>query len=339
MRFQILATILSFPMNKTSNRISATALGLIFTLCSCFYLLAAEGNALALNGVSSYASAGDNNTLDLGTVDGQGFTIEASFYVPDLKGEGLQTLIYKQSAYALFINFHTNQADQLFFRLWSPGLPTPGYITLFPTASNLSVGWHHAAAVFDNQPGSGSDVGAIYLDGTRIGLGTGLSFNPGIGNSASALYIGAYLGVNPFHGWIDEARLSDVVSYSGASYTVPTGAFVSDANTRALWHFDETAGSTSFADASGNGNTLTGINAAVTGSPPGDPTLSIGISTNNILISWPNWAEGYALEGTTNLSPPFNWLAVTNTPFTAGNQETVTLSNSGTNTFFRLKKP
>jgi hypothetical protein len=64
-----------------------------------------------------------------------------------------------------------------------------------------------------------------------------------------------------------------------------------------------------------------------------------GSSTGDILTSWPSWAEGYALEGTTNLSPPISWLAVTNTPVTAGNKKTVTLNNAGTNTFFRLRNP
>jgi hypothetical protein len=43
--------------------------------------------------------------------------------------------------------------------------------------------------------------------------------------------------------------------------------FVADVHTRALWHFDETAGSTIFADRSSNGNTLTGFNGAHTVNP------------------------------------------------------------------------
>lgn len=257
-------------MRKSILTVTAT-----FTICLLLFLparaTAQSGLSLALDGVNDYASVADNDSLDLGTLDGQGFTIEAWFYVPDLNGEGLQTLIYKQSAYALFINFRTNQSDQLFFRLWSPALLSPGYITLFPTASSLSIGWHHAAAVFDNQSGP-NDTGAIYLDGSRIGFGSGLSFSPGIGNSSSALNIGAYLGVNPFHGWIDEVRLSNVARYSGASYAPPSGAFATDANTRALWHFNEAFNSTGFVDDSTYRNTLTGINGAKTANATGGDT-------------------------------------------------------------------
>jgi hypothetical protein len=256
------------PMGKKAIATIASTLTTCLLLLAASKSTAASGPALSLNGVSAYASAPDNSSLDLGTTDGQGFTIEAWFYVPDLNGEGLQTLIYKQSAYALFINFHTSRPDQMFFRLWSLALPAPGYVTLYANPSDLSVGWHHAAAVFDNQPGGGNDAGAVYLDGNRIGLGTGLNFNPGIGNSSSPLYIGAYSGVNPFNGWIDEARLSDLVRYSGTSYTVPSTPFAVDSETRAVWHFDETPGSTTFADASANGNTLTGSNGAQTGTPP-----------------------------------------------------------------------
>jgi hypothetical protein len=193
----------------------------------------------------------------------------------------------------------------MFFRLWSLALPAPGYVTLFANPTDLSIGWHHAAAVFDNQPGGGNDTAAVYLDGSRIGLGTGLNFNPGIGNSASPLYIGAYAGVNPFHGWIDEVRLSDVVRYSGTSYSVPTAPFVSDANTRALWHFDEPAGSTSFGDSSANGNTLTGFNGAQTGNPsPAVPPYL----TNPLKL-----ADGpFQFAFTNSPGAPFTVLAATN---------------------------
>jgi hypothetical protein len=240
---------------------------LISTPCAA----AQSGPALALDGLDDYASSPDNNSLDLGTVNGQSFTLELFFYVPNLTDEGLQALIYKQDAYALFVNIHTNQQDQLFFRIWSPALPTPGYVTLFANPSDLAVGWHHAVAELDNEPGSGADAGAVFLDGHLVGVAQNLSFNPGIGNSSSPLYIGAYAGVNPFHGWIDEVRLSDVVRY-WSDFTVPTPPFTTDANTRALWHFDETPGSTTFLDQSPNGNVLTAANGAHNEVPVPDTT-------------------------------------------------------------------
>ena len=68
-------------------------------------------------------------------------------------------------------------------------------------------------------------------------------------------------------GQIEEIRLSDNVRYSNTTYTVPTIPFSADGNTRALWHFNETAGSTVFLDSSSYGNTLTGYGGAQTYTP------------------------------------------------------------------------
>ncbi len=132
---------------------------------------------------------------------------------------------------------------------------------------NLSVGWHHVAAVFDNENTANQDLMALYLDGSLVASSHQAEWTPGVPDSTSALNIGAYLGLYPAVGWIEEMRFSDIVRYSSVSYTVPTTPFVDDAATRALWHFNEAPGSTVFADSSGNGNTLTGQNGAHTGKP------------------------------------------------------------------------
>jgi hypothetical protein len=68
-------------------------------------------------------------------------------------------------------------------------------------------------------------------------------------------------------GWIEEVRLSSVVRYTGSEFTLPQEYFQPDEFTRALWHFDEVPGSTSFADFSGNTNRLTGVNGATNTEP------------------------------------------------------------------------
>lgn len=72
---------------------------------------------------------------------------------------------------------------------------------------------------------------------------------------------GVPFGKAGFNGLIEEMRFSDIVRYRGTSYSVPTEPFLNDANTRALWHFDETAGSTTFVDDANNTNILTGHEA------------------------------------------------------------------------------
>src|SRR5690606_6955544 len=64
----------------------------------------------------------------------------------------------------------------------------------------------------------------------------------------------------PFDGYIDEVRISSGVRYSGDF--VPQPRLTPDANTQALYHFDEPAGATTFADSSGNGFTLVGLGGA-----------------------------------------------------------------------------
>ena len=65
------------------------------------------------------------------------------------------------------------------------------------------------------------------------------------------LSVGANSGAVPWNGFIDEGRFSDT--------------FSSDSSTRTLWPFDDAACASSFADSSGNGDTLTGQNGAKTG--------------------------------------------------------------------------
>jgi hypothetical protein len=63
---------------------------------------------------------------------------------------------------------------------------------------------------------------------------------------------------------MDEFRISDNVRYT-SSFALVSAPFVCDANTQALWHFDEISGSTSFHDACGAvDNTFVGYNGAHT---------------------------------------------------------------------------
>ena len=220
-----------------------------------------SGPALALDGANDYASVADNASLDLGTGATDDFTIETSFYVSDPTRSANQLLINKNNAYSVFFN-----ANGVFSRLYVDSI---GDSIELQSLHQLSAGWHQVAAEFDNEFTSTQDLFALYLDGSLVASSTGFEVTPGINNSTSPLNLGANVGAVPFSGWMDEVRFSNTVRYSGPTYTVPANPFTSDANTKALWHFDEAVGSTSFADASGNGNTLTGVNGAQTGNPPG----------------------------------------------------------------------
>jgi hypothetical protein len=130
----------------------------------------------------------------------------------------------------------------------------------------MTAGWHHFAGVVDNS----ADEMRLYYDGT-IQLSDTLSQT--LRNSSEGVQVGGLPTANHFDGRIEEVRISDIPRYSGDSYAVPSLHFNCDANTRALWHFDETAGATLFYDGEdGPGDacgsmedTLTGRNGAATG--------------------------------------------------------------------------
>jgi hypothetical protein len=219
---------------------------------------------------TGYALVDDNASLDLGVGEEDDFTIEAFFFVPDLDYDDtfVDALMRKEDSFSFNISFNRDQPDWILFEITTAG---GGEVTLaYP--SNLQVGWHHVAAAYDNEYTETEDALAIFLDGVRVSYSPDenihVDWTPGIPNSFRPLEVGGVEGGRAgFYGYLEEIRISDLIRYNGATYSVPTEPFVSDANTVALWHFDETAGSTVFADASSYGNHLTGYAGAQTYSP------------------------------------------------------------------------
>ena len=260
-------------MNHSRNRfilisIQTFVVVLVLLFSSVYTGLASPMNAapfnniLLLDGVDDYASTPDHASLDLGTGAGEDFTIETFFFVPDLTNTGTDHLVVKQSAYGLYILYSDTIQDRFIFRI-NYGPLTSDYLYIFYEV-DLTPGWHHVAAVYDNEFTASEDLLALYLDGNQVKTGGGFDNTPGVWNSTSPVNIGAANGINPFSGWLEEVRFSNIVRYNG-SYTVPTSPFTNDANSRALWHFNEAAGAITFSDSSGNGNTLSGLNGAKTG--------------------------------------------------------------------------
>jgi hypothetical protein len=124
----------------------------------------------------------------------------------------------------------------------------------------MNSGWHHLAVTFSRTSGTTT----IYYDGEHRST---FSFTGTVYNSTYPLNIGGVSGGNVLNGLIEEVRLSDVIRYTGATYPVPGTPFTPDSQTRGLWHFDETAGSTIFSDSSSYQNTAYGLNGAQTYNP------------------------------------------------------------------------
>lgn len=238
-----------------------------------------SGNQLRLDGVNDYANIPDNTALDLGDQAGEDFTIEAFFYVPDEASDANQVIFYKGSAYTLTINFNTATPDAIFTNIYTSPITSSQLLN----TTDLTTGWHHVAVVYDNEWSETYDRLEIYLDGAVFASNSSFELTPGIYASTNLLSVGANSGAAQFNGWLDEARFSDSVRYTGA-YTVPTSPFTSDGSTRALWHFDDTPCGSTFADSSGNANTLTAQNGATTGIQ-GAPSPSLQFSSASYAIS------------------------------------------------------
>jgi hypothetical protein len=227
-------------------------------------------NALRLDGIDDWASAPDSSSLDIGVGSTSDATFETFFYVPNETANGdTQHLFRKHYAYGVYVVFHQPPVnDQIYFRWWA--CPAPFCEFAVYAGRHLTTGWHHVAAVFDNEWTSDHDLVGLFLDGEFLGAASNFEITPGLFNSTLSLGVGAYNGAAPYDGWLDEARLSTTVRYTG-DYSVPASPFVDDANTAALWHFDDPPCTTTFADGSGNGNTLTGWNGANIGVPGASP--------------------------------------------------------------------
>lgn len=132
-----------------------------------------------------------------------------------------------------------NNQSQIQFQSSNDGSSNSGYATTSAVSLNA---WHHLALTFN------AGAMQIYVDGVRQVSQTGvLIYNS---PAPSDPVIGASINAanDFFDGHIDEIRVSNVVRYSGTSFSVPTVAFVNDSNTLLLLHCDGADGSTTFTD-------------------------------------------------------------------------------------------
>lgn len=113
--------------------------------------------------------------------------------------------------------------------------------------------WHHVVGCRDV---TGSNISlTLYFDGTQVGTLSGTVSQ--VGPAATVFVGGVTYGQDGLAGSIDEVRVSKSLRYT-VNFT-SARHFTPDADTVALWHFNEGTGTT-FADASGNnyGGTIVG---------------------------------------------------------------------------------
>ena len=67
--------------------------------------------------------------------------------------------------------------------------------------------------------------------------------------------------------------------------------------------------------------------------------LNVAQAGTNIALSWPVYPTGFAVESTTNLSPPINWNTNPPSPVVTNNQNYILLNTTNAAQFFRLHRP
>jgi hypothetical protein len=227
------------------------------TVSSTFNLTVASdsGNQLGLDGsadvaVHELAANPPASSLDLTT-----FSIETWVY--PLANQDM--IIVADSAYYLMIKARTVSLPLRaeFSVMTTTGLPA--FISFAGTSQPLQLNqWNHIVGIANNF--SHEIVLAVNGEFTTpqsVATNIDTSFNQtfSIGNSYPAS-----LGDFPFIGRIDEVRLTAGTRYF-TDFT-PSSLLDADGGTAGLWHFDEAASETSFADSSGNANTLGGSGGA-----------------------------------------------------------------------------
>lgn len=155
---------------------------------------------------------------------------------------------------------------QLEFYYWGSGQQ---YFSTATGAITLNT-WYNVCAVFTTT--GTSTTASLYINGVRQNIQwnkTGAyaqtqTVTNGVVGTTTVFGLGKY-GSNRIVGYIDNLRVSNINRYSGASYTLATGPFTSDANTQLLITPTDAVGSTtiSYQSAAGNG-TMTNASNQVT---------------------------------------------------------------------------
>jgi hypothetical protein len=237
----------------------------------------AGGNCLALDGKDDYAVLDFEKygaLLKKGTKE---LTVEAWVYPTLMPDKDVFSVIFGQQVvmYVVgngnkyyqdakkWVNLNNDDLALLMFAYTNPNSSTGSmYLALSRNK------WHHIAfQVADRQTAWICDSTSSLLNQGISSIIDDLSKIP---DWTKDFVLGGY-GENllsqeclwgSFAGYIDEVRISDIPRYDINKLPIPQGKFEPDANTIALWHFDESRGRGIFKDSSLNKYDLIGKNGA-----------------------------------------------------------------------------
>jgi hypothetical protein len=223
------------------------------------------GNALEFDGVDDYVNIPDSTSLDI---------------TDEITVEAWVNLDASHMPHSYFVGKDTT--GQRSYGIGIDGGHYPGknfypFFVAFHSAGHTSVWgnspltidqWYHIAGTYDSDTG----IANIFINGELSGTA---SATPGttIFAGTADLQIGArqYPGYwrSFTDGTIDEVRISNIIRYSG-NFVPQTTEFATDANTAALFHLDESVGTTVYDE------TMNGYNGESIGATWSGPTWTIG---------------------------------------------------------------
>ena len=199
------------------------------------------------SGVYYGDGAGDKATLEGNVIpDDSDFTVEMVF---NACGQDLGKLfdqLGSTAGYGVHLHFFT--PTQLEVRMRALGGTT--HVENITLTEDVTGAWHHLALTHHTT----DSINTVYFDGVEVA-----SFVSGFTSLSAYTVIGNndHNDGASFHGRIDDVRISDVVRYTGF-FGVETLAIEADANTVALWNFEDGQNSITMADLSGNGYDMAG---------------------------------------------------------------------------------
>lgn len=189
------------------------------------------------------------------------FAVEAWVYFPSYPPYRDFMLLQQEGFCEVSVSKGTYPYDSYYELYFGKATGTPGQFAgpgYWKTYYSINDEWHHVAATYD----SSTDTKRFFLDGILLSPNFTSTTTYATVPPTDVVVGGTSTGSLGLGYYADELRVSSSVRYT-SSFTPPTAPYTPDGTTAALWHFDDGAGSTSFADASTNTNDLIGYNGAV----------------------------------------------------------------------------
>ena len=294
-------------------------LALFVTVCALTHLCEAAQMALKLEGdPESYFAAPDHQSLvaDLGSA----FTVEAwvnpAVNTTDGSIPNEYMILNKEDSYEISVRNEDPSTEGTFQVAVKP---LDGAWEWRDSTETVPVNkWTHVAATWDGLVIRTFVSGKFLMAFDKPGVdgGTGVLNVLGADGTAATLKVGRRVRGDAvrhsiYTGLIDEIRISKVIRYTEAGFALPKSAFTPDADTVALYHFDEAIGSV-VKDASSFGNhgtliknaVLVPANTPITSTPPaGEPTISATRKVDGVSIMFTG-----TLESANDIKGP--WTAV-----------------------------